>query len=173
MREVIASLSQSEIPFLIIGGHALSVHGVQRDTVDIDCLIAAERGPQLAEYLRRHGFEEMARRGSFARFRHHSLVYPFLDVMEVNSATWSKMAAGSQEGTLFGCSVRVPAVPHYIALKLHAICQDLEREDRDRQDIVSLVAANPKSTSVAELEALCTRYAPPGFWDTLRPKLKL
>jgi hypothetical protein len=173
MKEVLSAVVQSGIPFLVIGGQGLSVHGVQRDTVDLDCLISVEEGSKITEYLLRHGFEEIAHFESFTRFRHRSLVYPYLDIMAVDRATWTKLSAGSQPGPLFGYPVRVPSVLHYVALKLHAIRQNPERVDKDRLDIVSLIEANPEAASASELEALCSRYAPPGFWDTLRTRLKL
>jgi hypothetical protein len=171
MRELFDLLGRGGVPMLIIGGHGLSVHGVQRDTIDLDCLIHAERRSELTAHLTRHGFQEMARHQSFSRFRHDSLIFPILDVMEVDAGTWAKMESASVLGELFGHQVRVPAVLHYIALKLHAIRQNPDREDKDRQDIVELLRANREAVPVADLRAMVDRYAPAGFWDTLRPKI--
>jgi hypothetical protein len=42
MQIVFDMLAHCSRPFLIVGGHALAAHGVVRQTIDIDCLIAAE-----------------------------------------------------------------------------------------------------------------------------------
>src|SRR5438132_11065852 len=97
MREMVDLLIRSGIPHLIIGGHAIGVHGGQRDTVDFDCIVAAERRDEMTKFLQSRGFDETARHGSFSRFRHRSLSYPLLDVMEVDSDVWQKMWTESVE----------------------------------------------------------------------------
>jgi hypothetical protein len=171
MRELIGVLARSGVPFVVIGGHGLAVHGVQRDTVDLDCLVAAERRDEISAHLLSLGFQEMGRHQNFCRFRHRSLVYPFLDVMQVDRGTWGKIEAGAITGVLFGHAIKVPSVPHYIALKLHAIAQSPEREDQDRNDIVQLVRVNRDAVTDAEIESLCERYAPAGFWAILQTRL--
>jgi len=171
MRELFNVLASSRIPALIIGGHALAVHGVQRNTVDLDCMVVAENRELLTEFLRARGFDEMSRHKSFSRFRHQSLVYPLLDVMEVDARTWSKMEPESVAGVLYGHSVRVPALAHLVALKLHAMKQNPEREPKDLSDIVHLVRGNRGAISDAALETLCGRYAPAGYWAKLRNHL--
>ena len=171
MRDLVNVLARSGVPFLIIGGHGLALHGVQRDTSDLDCMVVAGRREDLTAHLLHHGFEEIGRHQNFSRFRHRSLVYPLLDVMQVDQGTWLKVESGSLAGTLFGHSIKVPSVPHYIALKLHAIRQNPDREDQDRSDICQLIKANPGSVTHAEIEALCERYAPEGFWAILQSRL--
>ena len=170
MRELFGVLMQSEVPMLIIGGHGLALHKVQRLTLDLDCMVAAVRRVELTAYLQRRGFEEMGRHQGFSRFRHRSLVYPILDVMAVDAGTWAKMEPSSISGELFGYAVRVPSVAHYVAMKLHAT-KNPERESKDLLDIISLVRANRDKVSDAELEEYCQRYAAPGYWAKLRASL--
>jgi hypothetical protein len=172
MRELIDLLIRSQVPHLIIGGHGLAVHGVERDTMDLDCMVAAPARAEMARFLEAHGFTEMARHDSFSRFRHRSLVYPLLDVMEVDAGTWAKMFPKGREGVLFERNVRVPSLLHYIALKLHAIRQNPTRERKDGQDIVDLLRAHAGTYSEDELRSIFTRYAPLGYWDTIRPALE-
>ena len=132
MRELVNVVARSGVPFLIIGGHGLAIHGVQRDTSDLDCMVVAEQRDEMTAHLQSLGFQEMGRHQNFSRFRHRSLVYPLLDVMQVERGTWEKIEAGSVAGVLFGHPIKVPSVPHYIALKMHAIAQNPEREDQDQ-----------------------------------------
>ena len=172
MRELIDIVCRSGVPHLVVGGNGLSLHGVQRDTIDLDCLVVSEQREKITAFLTGHGFEETSRHGNFSRFRHRSLVFPMLDVMEVDAGTWAKMYPESRQGILFQRAVRVPSLPHYIAMKLHAIRENPERERKDAQDIIELVRANPGALSREDLEALFSRYAPPGFWDNLQSSLK-
>ena len=112
MRELVDLLIRSGVPHLVVGGNGLSLHGVQRDTVDLDCLILAESRSTITAFLIEHGFDETSRHESFSRFRHRSLVFPMLDVMEVDAGTWSKMYPASREGMFFQRHIRVPALPH-------------------------------------------------------------
>lgn len=50
-RDLLLALQQSEVRFLIVGAHALAVHGVPRATGDLDVLVAPE--PKNAERLMR------------------------------------------------------------------------------------------------------------------------
>ena len=169
MRELVDLLIRSKVPHLIIGGHAVGMHGGQRDTVDLDCLIAAENRREMTEFLKSRGFEETAEKNSFSRFRHRSLVYPMLDLMEVDAGIWQRMWDASVEKTFAGLTVRVPTAGHCVAMKLHAISQNPPREWKDGEDIVRILRANPDVFSRPEFERLCERYALPEIaakiWD--------
>ena len=59
-------------PELVIGGHALAAHGVTRQTVDVDCLVAMENRQALDDHLRAGGFERGGETENFARYVHRS-----------------------------------------------------------------------------------------------------
>ncbi len=163
MRELIDLLVRSGVPLLIVGGHAVGMHGAQRDTVDLDCLVATESRQTLTDFLKTRGFDEMATHGNFSRFRHRSLLYPLLDLMEVDPGVWTQMWNGSVEKTFAGLKVRVPSVGHCIAMKLHAIRQNPEREWKDGGDIVRLLRGHPSALTREKLGELCARYGLPEF----------
>ncbi len=171
MRELVDLLIRSKVPHLIVGGHAVGMHGAQRDTVDLDCLIAAENRHAITEFLMGHGFEETSKQNSFSRFRHRSLVYPMLDVMEVDAEIWHRMWDASVQKTFTGLTVRVPTAGHCVALKLHAISQNPTREWKDGEDIVRILRANPGLFLRKDFEKLCERYALSEFaakiWESL------
>lgn len=127
---------------------------------------------RIAAMLAGKGFVESPQEAGFSRFRHPSLIYPVIDVMQVDEGTWSKMWLARRETELFGLPVCVPALPHLIALKLHAMKQNPPRLLKDGSDNSQLLAANPGRVSAGELEALCERYAPVGFYETIKPYLK-
>ena len=60
------------------------------------------------------------------------------------------------------------ALPHLIALKLHAIRNNPAREAGDLGDIARLLRANPGALSARELAALCTQVGPSGIETKLQ-----
>ena len=172
VREIIHLLFQSKIPFLVIGGFAVNAYRFNRATQDVDCMVASENRTVLAKSLTDRGFVEFQMDAGFSRFRHESIAYPVVDVMRVDESTWSKMWPARMETELFGIPVQVPALPHLIALKLHAMKQNPERLLKDGNDITQLLLLNPGLVTADDLKALCERYAPADYFETLRPYIR-
>lgn len=148
---------------LVIGGHALAAHGVVRQTVDVDCLIAVENRRALDAHLRGGGFERTGETDNFARYSHPSDLVPDVDVLFVDAPTFDKLHVGGIPLQRGSTKLQAPALPHLIALKLHAIRNNPAREAGDLGDIARLLRANPGALSASELAALCTQFGPPGI----------
>ena len=132
-------LAKCRRPFLIVGGHALAAHGVVRQTIDVDCLIAAGDAAALNEVLRSAGYSESSRTENFVRYRHLLPRYAEIDVLLVDLSTLEELLNASRPLKRGKNEFRVPALPHLIALKLHAIRNNPEREARDFGDIAELL----------------------------------
>jgi predicted nucleotidyltransferase len=160
MQAVFNHLSRFGQSLLIIGGQALAAHGVMRQTLDVDCLIAAENRNALDELLRSGGFSPVATSANFARYRHESELIAEVDVLFADAATFEKLFAAS---ILLPSDekIRGPSLPHLIALKLHAIRSNPQRESRDLNDIADLMRANPGAVTASELAALCAQFSTP------------
>jgi len=155
-------------PLLVIGGHALAAHGVARQTVDVDCLIAVEHRPALDEHLCGGGFERGAETDNFARYVHRSRMVPDVDVLFVDAPTFERLQAGASPMRRGEAALRVPSLPDLIALKLHAIRNQPAREVGDLGDIARLLAANPGKVSKEGLGSLCQRFGPAGIENKLQ-----
>ena len=57
--ELVATLSKANVPFCLVGGYAVALHGAVRGTIDIDIAIAflPEKFEKLEEALRHLGLE--------------------------------------------------------------------------------------------------------------------
>ena len=150
-------------PLLVIGGHALAAHGVARQTVDVDCLIAVENRQLLDAHLCGGGFKQTGETENFARYSHPSDLVPDVDVLFVDASTFDKLHVGVIPLQRGQAILQAPALPHLIALKLHAIRNNPAREAGDLGDIARLLNANPGAISANELAALCTQFGPPGI----------
>ena len=163
MQALFDLLGRFSQPLLVIGGHALAAHGVARQTVDVDCLIAVENRQAFDVHLRGGGFERQGETENFARYTHPSDLVPDVDVLFVDASTFDKLHAGNillQRGST---KLQAPALPHLIALKLHAIRNNPAREAGDLGDIARLLLANPGVVSASELATLCTQFGPSGI----------
>ena len=150
-------------PLLVIGGHALAAHGVARQTVDVDCLVAVENRQALDEHLRGGGFEQTSETENFARYIHPSDMVPDVDVLFVDAPTFDKLHVDGIPLHRGSAKLQAPALPHLIALKLHAIRNNPAREAGDLGDIARLLHANPGVIPASDLAALCTQFGPPGI----------
>ncbi|MFH1476181.1 MAG: nucleotidyltransferase family protein [Verrucomicrobiota bacterium] len=152
---------------LLIGGYALPVFDVVRQTADVDSLIADADERILHDILIKAGYKERQRTEAFVRYTHPSAVALDIDVMLVDQDTFDKMLKRSSEHQVGSVKVRIPCLPHLIALKLHAIKNNPKRELKDLGDIMALLEANPEKVSQNELRRICKRYGPAGIFNRL------
>src|SRR5580765_7442002 len=123
--EIIGALSKNtNLAFLIIGGHAVIAHGYPRNTVDLDFLV--RKADRIA------WLEELVKLGYVARHEHDNFIQfgstrglIDVDLMLVNDATFNAMQAAAKPTDFGGISAKVPSLEHLIALKLHVLKQDL------------------------------------------------
>ncbi len=168
MQALFDLLSRFSHPLLVIGGHALAAHGVARQTVDVDCLIAVENREVLDAHLRGGGFERAGETENFARYRHPSAFVPDVDVLFVDASTFNKLHSGGIPLQKGQTALQAPALPHLIALKLHGIRNNPAREAGDLGDVARLLQANPGIISANDLTALCLQFGPPGIESKLQ-----
>ena len=165
---LLAEISEkTHLPILLIGGYALQAYGVSRQTMDVDVLVAdADAGPMGAA-LQRAGYAQAVRSEIFARYRHPSIALADVDVLFVDGDTATRMSGQATRWVVGETTCLVPALRHLVAMKLHAVRSNPQREPRDFADIVELVRANPGSFSQDELRGLCVKYGPEGAWEKL------
>lgn len=147
------------LPFLIIGGHAVNLHGYSRFTKDVDLLIKRDLLPQWSELLTKMSFALSNQGATFCQFRNADVNVPSVDLMLVNQQTFEKLSAKAGVETQGGISFPIVAVEHLIALKLHVLKQDLaHRRIKDFLDVVELVRLNGIDLQSTEMREIFERY---------------
>ena len=174
MKDLITRLASAEaakqFQFLLIGGSGLGAHKLQRDTRDIDFLIASDDFAKVEEIILALGYERLPGSSSaFRQYNHPDQAEVPVDLMLVNTSTFGKLASDSVPAEFLGVSLRAPSVASFIALKLHALRWNPKREVKDMADISMLLRLNPGVVSSGRLKELCDRYAPPGYFEKLAP----
>ena len=160
MHAIFELLERSPRPLLIIGGHALAVHGVARQTMDVDCMITAEDAPALEAHLRTAGFSPLGQTQLMAQYAHPSDLIPDIDVLFVDASTFAKLHAEAIPLRPDSTRLRAPSLAHFIALKLHAVRNQPSREASDFGDIARLLQANPDALDADEFATLCAQFGP-------------
>ena len=153
---------------LIIGGHAMQVYGVIRQTLDVDCLVTDKDLPALRELLTNAGYREVSGTDNFVRFRHKSPYLMDMDVLLVDASTFDHLHQNSREYSIDAPGLRMPALQHLIALKLHALKNAPARETKDLPDILELLKRNPSVLSEKEFACLCERFGPAGIMKKIK-----
>lgn len=156
-----AALDEAGAPSMLIGGVAVIVRGVPRQTVDIDATIWAEGldAEALVGLLARHHIEpRIADALAFAR-QHQVLLLrhqPSGTPLEVSLA-WLDFEREALERATFedvgGVHLRVATAEDLIVFKAVAW------RDRDRADIERLVAAHPEELDLARIRRLVQEFS--------------
>jgi hypothetical protein len=171
LRLLAAISEETNIPILLIGGYALQAYGVSRQTVDVDVLVSDAHAGAVHTALQGAGYAEVARSEIFVRYRHPSIVLADVDVLFADGDTAKRMSERAMHYVSGEATYLVPALSHLVAMKLHAIRSNPQREPRDFADIVELVRANPGRLGQDELRDLCAKYGPVGVWEKLEAVL--
>lgn len=167
--ELIAEcLSQAGVKAILVGGLAMEAHGYGRQTYDLDCLIVGSDAEPFEKALLAAGYTREPTGGNFRRYVPATVYHAPVDVLLVESDTFERMFKESRPWRYGEVTLRVPSLPHLIALKLHAIRNNSVREARDLGDVAELLAANPGAIGEEELADLCAKYGPAGIRERLR-----
>ena len=138
LREAIEGLRRVHADAALIGGLALSAHGVVRATQDVDFLVDRDRADAVDELLVGLGYACVHRSEDAANYRRQD---QGLDLIYAHRPGARRLLAEAEERQTSLGPVRVLGVEGLIAFKLQAIANDPSRL-QDRGDIAALVRAN-------------------------------
>jgi len=156
------------LPFLIIGGQAVALHGHPRMTYDIDFVVLLSDLVRWRSLLFKHGYRTFRAEVSFEQLKHIDGDIP-IDLMLANDSTFSKLAAESMEKDWAETRIRVPAPLHLIAMKLHSLKQK-HRFSKDFPDVVELMRIHKLDFHSLEFQAILDRHASPDIRALLETK---
>src|SRR5262249_51237363 len=143
----------------VIGGLAVVHHGYSRDTADLDLLICKlDRGAWLGLFQKLH-YELETERPSFIHFKPPARGAWPVDLMLVSEATFKTMLDASSPIELYGATVKMPALEHLLALKLHALKHShVGRYAKDLLDVEALVRVNGLDIKSEKMQQLFLKY---------------
>lgn len=123
--EFLSCLRDCRVRFVIVGAHALAVHGVPRWTGDLDVLVlpSAANATRLSKAFARFGFPELAKAAPTAlaepdRMARLGRVPLRIDVLtSLSGVDWRKAWAGHIDVELDGASYPFLGLAEYVATK--------------------------------------------------------
>ncbi|HEY3860759.1 MAG TPA: nucleotidyl transferase AbiEii/AbiGii toxin family protein [Verrucomicrobiae bacterium] len=164
---------QRQLPFLVIGGHAVNLYGFPRETADLDFLVCSSDRPSwitLFVDLSYHIFNETANFVQLASDKRNA--WP-IDLMFVRPATFKPMLKASRGMEFYGTSSRVPTLEHLIALKLHAIKNTRgHRFLKDFLDVENLIRVNRLDIKSKNTRRLFEKYGTLNLYEKMSAALE-
>jgi hypothetical protein len=159
---VFLALDEASVPFLVIGGHAVVLHGHLRNTFDLDLLIADSKLAMARAALKNLGYRTYFETDAFLQLQAPENLPP-LDLMIVDDQTFGRIDMTAHQKVLDGQQIRIPDAIRLIALKLHATRDPSRRTtETDWQDVAGLLKATNRNLEDPELRAIISQYGGPG-----------
>ena len=159
--QIIQKAGEQELPYLLVGGHAIILYGIPRFTRDVDLLIPDTHEKLWREFLsglfHYHLYHSTH---AFLQFDHQSSDFHPVDIMLVDAGTWEKLSAKARTMPLDSkTSVHLPHPTHLIAMKLTAFLSPYRRRDNaDWSDIINMIREQKLSLDDPEFRAIILRY---------------
>jgi hypothetical protein len=153
--------------FVVIGGYAVNAHGYTRATFDVDFLIQKEDRAAWIERLLGRELRIFRESENFVQFAQPE--GDPLDLMLVRHETFEQFWRASEIRSVGSLQVRVPALDHLLALKLHALKQQSRhRTFKDADDVETLVRLNKVDLTTSRYEELFLKYGSREIYETIK-----
>lgn len=158
---------ESNLSFLVIGGHAVNAYGYSRFTKDLDILVCKANREDWINSLTNVGLRLERDGGNFLQMSPGKFNWP-LDLMLVPEETFLSMHKDSKLMKLGEHTLRIPSLEHLFALKFHVLKQEIPgRGFKDFMDILSLAQCNAVDLHSDTIRGLCEKYGNVKIYERL------
>lgn len=164
---LVESFNAAGIRYALIGGVALGLWGVQRNTFDVDFLVAHDDLTKVDEALSKLGFNLRHRSENVSHFNAGDPQGGSVDFLHAFRSPSLRMLERAEKKLLFSDHVPVPVVrpDDLVGLKIQAMANDSRRRVPDLNDIDELIQIHAK---VMDWELLEDYFLLFGFEDMFR-----
>ncbi len=167
LRTITLYTTSKNMPFVIIGGHALNSLGLSRHTGDLDLLVPNGDRDLWLELLSQLRYKPLQNDQFFARFRAEDISSWPIDLMFVGNETFLKFKQASKPVEFGLCKADVASAEHLISLKIHALKKYQEhRHAKDFSDLLFLIKKS--GIKMEDLNALCLKYANQQLFEKIK-----
>lgn len=172
LRTISFYAEDKEMPFVLIGGHAVNSYGLSRQTGDIDLAVRFSHKAKWGILFERLKYIPSQDDDRFSRYRPEVLGGWPIDLMFLDDITFNKLQAESLEMQVGVATVRVVSARHLAILKMHALKYFQEdRFAKDFGDLVYLLRSGKTKINRQELAELCQRYASGELFEKLKENI--
>lgn len=167
------AFGKAGVPCVLVGGFAVNAHHVSRQTLDIDLMIAVDDSARASAALLAAGYRKSADSPVVIRFKGDGNLLLDIDLITIEASTLQKILKQAEEFTIAGCAFKVPSLEHLMAMKFHALKNDLERRGpKDMLDIISLARRNGLDPEGDRFRKLGATYGTPEISGRIQQLLK-
>ena len=158
--------------FLVIGGHAVIEHGVQRGTEDADILACKDDRHKWQSLVEKLGYKLFHDGGTFLQFESTAESQWDLDLMLVSAEVLDRLLAAAKPASMEGAAVVVPSLEHLLRLKIHALKHGRGlRVLKDLTDVAQLLTVNRVDPNAAWVRALFEKHGDVEIYERVRQLL--
>lgn len=155
--------------FVLIGGHALSIHGISRSTGDVDLMVERGDAPFWKNVLLRLGYVIFQETSAFIQTKPPRIDTWPIDLMLVSGDTMNKACKDAKETDQFGPKILAASVGNLIAMKIHALKSNQEhRMQKDQADLFALLALADIRVESEAVRQLCLKYGTIELYERLK-----
>ena len=165
---IAAQALERKLPFLLAGGHAVISHGVQRNTFDVDLIIAREKRAAWHDLFKGLGYEIFSESPNFTQLTAPDSTNLPVDLLLVSAVTFEKLLADAGPSPLQTTGVRVVSLLHLLGLKCHAIkFRPRGRIEKDVDDIIALIKINRLDLGHPQTRAMILEHGTHELYEKL------
>ena len=166
---MVARAADRKLEFLLVGGHAVIVHGYQRTTFDVDLAIRRADRERWLEVTRDLGFVLFHEGPNFLQFNPPPGEPLPVDLMFTSDDTFAKLRAGALPNPQGAAYPLVVCLRHLLAMKCHAIKHGHSgRIVKDADDVIHLFQANRLDPQQAEWRELVLQFGTAELYEKLQ-----
>jgi hypothetical protein len=168
LKSIHSAATSSQKRFVLIGGHALNIHGLMRATGDVDIMVEAQDAVFWRELLQKLGYEIFHESSAFMQSKPKELAAWPIDLMLVDANTISKALSDATTTEVFGPPLRVASVASLMAMKLHALrFVDAVRALKDQSDLFGLLELAGMTVHSEPFRQMCEQYGTIEIYERL------
>lgn len=162
----------ANIPFLVVGGHAMNARGVSRQTGDLDLAVREIDEPWWRKVLASFGYKVRYQRPGFVLYSPPEIGRWPVDLLVLDDRTFLGLHEAADRVSFRGSEVAIPSVQHLIAMKLHALRENWkDRELKDLDDIQQLMGIYGIEVDSEDFIRLCDKYGNEKIYERLKELL--
>lgn len=154
LKRLLAEFDGDRIRYAVIGGFALGVLGVARQTLDLDFLVHRNDLTRLDARLANLGYKRVFHTENVSQYRHDDGAWGSFAIVHAFRQISLAMLQRAKSYPVFGGtqSARAVDAEDMIGLKVQALCNDATRSAQERADIERLMAHYGKRLDWARTE---------------------
>jgi len=167
--DIASRAAEKNLPFLLMGGHAVIAHGYHRNTFDLDLIIPRRDRDKWMELAGSLGYKFSFEGPTFLQFDPPKPDSYGLDLMLANESTFNKLFANAVPAPSSEPNTRMVSLHDLLALKCHTIKYGHKgRIVKDSEDVIQLVKANRLNLDDARVQRVFLEFGTTELYEKVK-----